>query len=155
MFFDSCTGLGRVIAVCSLAYIALVLILRISGKRTHTKLNAFDFVVTVALGSTLATVLLSKSVAPAESILALTLVVFLQFVITSSSVRSSQFQASVKSDPTLIMHQGRFLDSAGAPDHTRRGHGGAAFERSRGCRWYGSCRAGDRRFHRRHQGSRS
>jgi uncharacterized membrane protein YcaP (DUF421 family) len=39
-----------------------VLLLRVSGKRTLSKLNAFDLVVTVALGSTLATVLLSKGV---------------------------------------------------------------------------------------------
>lgn len=81
MFFDSWTGLGRVLLVGTFAYVALVAILRISGKRTLTKLNAFDLVVTVALGSTLATVLLSRSVALAEGVLAMVLV-FLQFMIT-------------------------------------------------------------------------
>jgi len=112
MFFDSWTGLGRVLAVGTLAYISLVLILRISGKRTLTKLNAFDLVVTVALGSTLATVLLSKSVALAEGILAMALLVFLQFVITWLSVRSPWFQELVKSEPTLLMRKGQFLDGA-------------------------------------------
>ena len=77
MFFDSWTGLGRVLLVGTLAYVALVAILRISGKRTLTKLNAFDLVVTVVLGSTLATVLLSKDVALAEGDLAMVLLVFL------------------------------------------------------------------------------
>jgi uncharacterized membrane protein YcaP (DUF421 family) len=112
MLFDSWTGLGRVLAVGALAYISLVLILRISGKRTLTKLNAFDLMVTVALGSILATVLLSKSVALAEGVLAMALLVFLQFVITWLSVRSPGFHNLVKSEPTLIMHQGRFLDGA-------------------------------------------
>jgi uncharacterized membrane protein YcaP (DUF421 family) len=112
MFFESWAGLGRVLVVGTLAYVALVAILRISGKRTLTKLNAFDLVVTVALGSTLATVLLSKSVALAEGILAMALLVFLQFVIAWLSVRSPGFQNMVKSEPTLIMHQGRFLDGA-------------------------------------------
>lgn len=112
MFFDSWAGLGRVLVVGTLAYVALVAILRISGKRTLTKLNAFDLVVTVALGSTLATVLLSQSVALAEGVLALALLVFLQFAITWLSVRSPGFQNLVKSEPTLIVHQGRFLDSA-------------------------------------------
>jgi uncharacterized membrane protein YcaP (DUF421 family) len=35
----------------------------LSGKRTLAKMNAFDLVVTVALGSTLATILLSRDVA--------------------------------------------------------------------------------------------
>lgn len=39
-----------------LAYASLILLLRASGKRTLSKMNAFDFIVTVALGSTLASV---------------------------------------------------------------------------------------------------
>jgi uncharacterized membrane protein YcaP (DUF421 family) len=112
MFFDSWTELGRVLLIGSLAYLALVAILRISGKRTLTKLNAFDLVVTVALGSTLATVLLSKDVALAEGVLAMGLLVFLQFAITWLSVRSPRFREMVKSEPTLIMRQGDFLDGA-------------------------------------------
>ncbi len=82
MLFDSWGGLGRVLFVGVLAYGALVAILRISGKRTLTKLNAFDLVVTVALGSTLATVLLSKDVALVEGVMAMTVLVSLQFAIT-------------------------------------------------------------------------
>lgn len=120
MLFDSWSGLGRVLLVGSIAYAALVAILRISGKRTLTKLNAFDLVVTVALGSTLATVLLSKSVALAEGVLAMALLVFLQFAITWLSVRSPSFQNLVKSEPTLIMRQGTFLEGAmGAQRITR------------------------------------
>ena len=112
MLFDSWTGLGRVLLVGTLAYLALVFLLRISGKRTLTKLNAFDLVVTVALGSTLATVLLSKSVALAEGVLALGLLIFLQYGITSLSVRSPRFQALIKAEPTLLVHRGRFLEGA-------------------------------------------
>ena len=99
MLFDSWAELGRVPLVGTLAYVALVAILRISGKRTLTKLNVFDLVVTVALGSTLATVLLSKSVALAEGVLAMVLLVFLQFLITWLSVRSPGFRDLVKSGP--------------------------------------------------------
>ena len=47
MFFDNWYGLGRVMVVGILAYAVLVLFLRISGKRTLTKLNAFDLVIKV------------------------------------------------------------------------------------------------------------
>ena len=112
MFFDSWAALGRTLVVGTLAYAALVLILRISGKRTLTKLNAFDLVVTVALGSTLATVLLSRDVALAEGVLALALLVFLQFVITWSSYRWPAFQRVIKAEPRLLLHRGRFLEDA-------------------------------------------
>jgi uncharacterized membrane protein YcaP (DUF421 family) len=71
MFFDSWQGLGRVVVVGILAYAALVFVLRLSGNRTLSKLNAFDLVVTVGLGSTLATILLNKDVALVEGIVAL------------------------------------------------------------------------------------
>jgi uncharacterized membrane protein YcaP (DUF421 family) len=112
MFFDTWTGLGRVLVVGVLAYAALVFLLRVSGKRTLSKMNAFDLVVTVALGSTLATVLLSKSVALAEGVLAFALLVGLQLVITWLSVRSPRFQSWIKAQPALLVHDGRFLDDA-------------------------------------------
>ena len=112
MFFDTWAGLGRVLVVAPLAYAALVLMLRVSGKRTLTKLNAFDLVVTVALGSTLATILLSKDVALAEGLLAIALLIGMQFAITWLSVRSKRSQAWIKAQPTLVMHRGRFLDDA-------------------------------------------
>jgi uncharacterized membrane protein YcaP (DUF421 family) len=112
VFFDSWAGLARVLLLGIPAYVALVLILRISGKRTLTKLNAFDLVVTVALGSTLATVLLSKNVALAEGVVALALLVLLQYAITWASVRLVWFRRLVKSEPTLLVHRGAFLDGA-------------------------------------------
>jgi uncharacterized membrane protein YcaP (DUF421 family) len=112
VFFDSWAGLARVLLLGIPAYVALVLILRISGKRTLTKLNAFDLVVTVALGSTLATVLLSKNVALAEGVVALALLVLLQYAITWASVRLAWFRRLVKSEPTLLVHRGAFLDGA-------------------------------------------
>jgi uncharacterized membrane protein YcaP (DUF421 family) len=112
MLFDSWAGLGRVLLVGTLAYIALVLLLRISGKRTLSKLNAFDLVVTVALGSTLATVLLSKSVALIEGVLALGLLIFLQYAIAWLSIRSPRFQAVIKAEPILLLHRGGFLEGA-------------------------------------------
>lgn len=112
MLFDSWIGLGRVALVGALAYVALVAILRISGKRTLTKLNAFDLVVTVALGSTLATVLLSKDVALVEGVMAMALLVFLQFAITWASVRAPSIKRLIKSQPTLLVHCGAFLDGA-------------------------------------------
>lgn len=112
MFFDGWFGLLRVVVVGTAAYAALVILLRVTGKRTLSKMNAFDLVVTVALGSTLATVLLSRQVALAEGVLALALLVFLQFAITWLSVRSPRFQALIKAEPTLLLHRGRLLPGA-------------------------------------------
>lgn len=112
MFFDSWAGLGRVLVVGTLAYLALIVILRGTGKRTLSKLNAFDFVVTVALGSTFATILLSKGVALAEGVLGFALLAGLQYVVTWLAVRSPQFRRTIASEPSLLAHAGVFLDGA-------------------------------------------
>ena len=112
MFFDTWSGLLRVVVVGPLAYLALILFLRISGKRTLTKLNAFDLVVTVALGSTLSSIVLTKSVALLEGVLALATLIGLQYLITWSSVRSSSIKALVKAEPTLLAHKGGLVDGA-------------------------------------------
>jgi len=109
MFFNTWYGLGRVIVVGVLAYTALVVFLQFSGKRTLSKMNAFDLVVTVALGSTLATIILSKDVALAEGLLALLLLIALQFIVTWLSVRFPMIKELVKSEPTLLFHQGQML----------------------------------------------
>src|SRR3990170_1372212 len=109
MFFDSWGGLARVCVVGTLAYCALIFLLRVSGKRTLSKMNAFDLVVTVALGSTLATILLSKDVALVEGIVALALLIGLQFLITWLSVRSAKVSRLVKAEPALLFHRGSFL----------------------------------------------
>ena len=112
ILFNSWADLGRVLLVGPLAYLTLLLMLRASGKRTLSKLNAFDFIVTVALGSVLASTLLSKDVALAESIAALAVLIFGQFVITYLSVRSSRFRELVKGEPTLLYHKQRFLEAS-------------------------------------------
>ena len=110
--FGGWAVLGRTLVVGVLAYVALVVVLQVSGKRTLSKMNAFDLVVTVALGSTLATILLSQDVALAEGLLALVLLVVLQLVVTWSSVRWPLVSRLVKADPALLLYDGRFLDEA-------------------------------------------
>ena len=109
MFFDGWAELLRtgVIGVC--AYAALVVLLRVSGKRTLSKMNAFDFVITVALGSTLATVLLSEDTALARGVVALALLIFLQFIITWLSVRSKTVSRLVKAEPRFLFRNGEFM----------------------------------------------
>jgi uncharacterized membrane protein YcaP (DUF421 family) len=112
MFFNDWYGLLRVIIVGTATYAALIIMLRVSGKRTLSKMNAFDLVVTVALGSTFATVLLNNSMPLAEGVVALALLVCLQFLITWLSVRSEVVRSLVKGEPTLLVRDGIYLREA-------------------------------------------
>lgn len=112
MFFQEWSDIWRTLIVGVLAYITLVLFLRISGKRTLAKLNAFDLVVTVALGSTLSAILLQESIALSEGAAALALLILLQFIVTFLSVRSRGFANLVRSEPTLLANRGEYCMGA-------------------------------------------
>ncbi|CAM4212897.1 YetF domain-containing protein [Vreelandella rituensis] len=112
IFFDGWGAIVRTGIIGVLAYVALVTVLRISGKRTLSKMNAFDLIVTVALGSTLATILLSKDVSLAQGIAALGLLVGMQFVVTWSSVRARWVRQLVTGEPALVLYQGKLLPEA-------------------------------------------
>lgn len=112
LFFDNWDSIVRTVIIGVLGYISLILMLRVSGKRTLSQMKEFDFIVTVALGSTLATVLLSKDVTLSAGVTALALLILLQYVLAATSVRSKRFSKFISSEPTLIFFKGQFLHDA-------------------------------------------
>jgi len=109
MFWSGEWVLFRTAVIGILIYIILVFFLRISGKRTLSKMNAFDFVITVAIGSTLASVIISKETKLDQGALAILLLVGMQYAITWISVRSGKFQKLIKAEPALLLYRGKFL----------------------------------------------
>jgi len=130
MLFDNFQGLARVAIISLLSYGALVLVLRLAGKRALAKLNAFDLVVTVALGSTFATVLLTKDVAFAEGVLAFAMLALLQWGISRASVAWPRFADTVRNEPTLLVEQGKYRRDAMASERITEGEVDAAIRNS-------------------------
>jgi uncharacterized membrane protein YcaP (DUF421 family) len=112
MFFDNWWGLLRVAVSGFCAYVSLVFLLRTTGKRALSKMNAFDFVVTVALGSVLASILRSKDTALVEGILAFAVLLFLQYAVAWLAVRSRKFNRVIKSTPALLVYRDELLQDA-------------------------------------------
>ena len=99
LFFSSWSNIGGIVIVGVLAYVTLVLFIRIAGNRTLSKLNAFDLFVKVSLGSTLATVVVSKDVPLADGATAFALLIALQFFVTWSSTRVKWIRKLVTESP--------------------------------------------------------
>ncbi len=109
MLFDDWQSLLSVLVKGVLGFVILVALLRVSGKRTLAKFNAFDLVVTFTIGSVLATIILSSQVSVAEGALALALIVVLQFTTSWLAVNSNTFRGLLKSQPTLLVYDGQLL----------------------------------------------
>ncbi len=109
MFFGSISDVFRIVVTAIALYFLLVLVLRVSGKRTLSAMNAFDLIVTVALGTTLASTILDSSITLTDGLTALIVLIGLQFSISWLSSRSKTFSHWVKSEPKLLCYRGELL----------------------------------------------
>lgn len=106
MWFHTWSDLLRVLLVGMAAYVTLVAVLRVSGKRTLSKMNAFDFVVTIAFGSVLASLLLSASVSWAEGAVALALLASLQYGVARLTAAFPGVRRAVTAEPAVVLRGG-------------------------------------------------
>lgn len=112
MIFSSWDTVLRIFVVGVPTYVWLILLVRVTGKRSLSQLNAFDFVVTVALGSVLATAFVSSQVALVDGLLAIALLFSLQYGVSWLSVRSASLRELTQSDASLVAYDGKPLDAA-------------------------------------------
>lgn len=117
MFFHSYGSLLHVVVLGVCTYFWLILVLRIAGKRSLAKLNAFDFAVTVAFGSALVTVIFSRNASLADGAVGIGLLAGLQWLVSKLSLRWRWFKFLIRSEPTLLVEDGKLLPRA--LDHER------------------------------------
>lgn len=106
--FNDWTTVFRVLFSGILIYLALVFILRIFGKRALAKMNAYDFVVTIALGSILSTTIVNKNVTVTDGAIAIFLLLILQFLLAKLVWQSGLFNRLIKDEPLILFYQGEF-----------------------------------------------
>jgi uncharacterized membrane protein YcaP (DUF421 family) len=111
-FFESWYNVERTVTLSVIGFVALIALLRISGKRTLSKLNVFDFVFVVAVGSVFASTIISKDVTLIEGIAALGTLVLVQIILAELAARSPFAERIINGEPTLLLSHGRFIPRA-------------------------------------------
>ncbi|SNR74675.1 Protein of unknown function [Maribacter sedimenticola] len=91
-------------------YLAIIILTRISGKRSFSKMSSFDFAMTVAVGSIVATTILSSSVKLIEGIIGLIAIYGLQISIALAR-RKKSIQELVDNSPLLLMDGEKIIDA--------------------------------------------
>ncbi|APA63768.1 DUF421 domain-containing protein [Maribacter sp. 6B07] len=97
------------ISACGI-YLAIIVFTRITGKRSFSKMSSFDFAMTVAVGSIIATTILSSSVKMIEGIVGLAMVYLLQISIAFAR-RNKTIQNLVDNSPLLLMDGEKIIES--------------------------------------------
>ena len=111
-FWNGWEPIARILVVGTLAYISIIFILRATGKRTLVSMNAFDFIVTVAIGAAFGRILTARQVVVAEAVTAFMLLAVLQYIVSWIEVRWPAFANLIIAQPTLLFYEGRFLEKA-------------------------------------------
>ena len=111
-FFDGWEGPVRVVVLGALGYLALIVMLRLSRKRTLAQMNAFDFVYIVVMGELLAMTIMDDHVSLVQGLIALGVLITLQALISWLTTKSEGLERFINGEPTLLFRRGRFLRDA-------------------------------------------
>jgi uncharacterized membrane protein YcaP (DUF421 family) len=111
-FFNGWYDIGRTVTLSIIGFTALIIMLRISGKRTLSKLNVFDFVFVVAVGSVFAASIIEKDVTLLEGILALATLIGIQVILAETAARWDVADRIINGHPTLLFSHGKFIPRA-------------------------------------------
>ena len=111
-FFESWYNVERTVTLSIVGYAALFTMLRISGKRTLSKLNVFDFVFVVAVGSVFASMIVSKDVTFVEGVAAMGTLMLIQLLLAELAARFPTLERIINGEPTLLLSNGKFIPEA-------------------------------------------
>lgn len=111
----------RALVLASIALAWVVIVVRVVGLRAFSKMTAFDFVVTVAVGSLLAGASQAKTWSGfCQASLAIAVVLGVQFVVALIRQKSALFAKTVQNSPVMLMRDGLVLDKALASTRVAR-----------------------------------
>ena len=99
-----------IVVDAALALLAVVAVVRVVGLRSFAKMSSFDFAVTVACGSLLATVLLDPSKSFVHGLLAVGALLGTQWVVAKARRHSEAARDLLDNTPLLLMRDGRVLE---------------------------------------------
>lgn len=109
MFFDSLWAILRIVVIGIPSYLVMIVALRLAGKRALAKMNAYGLVVTIALGSMLASTFLTKDIALIDGVVAIATLLTLQWIVAFAVVRWPFLQNVTTSEPELMLYDGKPL----------------------------------------------
>ncbi len=108
MWFNSWHAVAHAAIIAVTGLIAVVAVVRISGNRTLSRMNASDFIVSVSLGSILGRAILTPAVSLVQMVVGVAVLVAIQATIAALGARSRRFHALVTPSPKTLYQAGTF-----------------------------------------------
>lgn len=108
-FFIDYENICRVLISAPIMYISVIIYIRILGKRSTSQLNSFDWIVTVAMGSLVASTIVIKNVSIMDGLAAILALLLLQFLLTKITLLFPSIKKIIRSTPQLLLYNGEFI----------------------------------------------
>jgi uncharacterized membrane protein YcaP (DUF421 family) len=124
VFFRSWDGLLRVVLSAALVYVLVVAVLRWIGARALAKMSAYDLIVSIALGSMVASIPLSTSISVVDGLAAIATFLALQELTRFLQARYRAAHHLVRERPHVVVWDGKLIEDRlkkldASPDEVR------------------------------------
>lgn len=104
------SDLLQVLARTLVVYVALLLLLRASGKRQLGQMTPFDLVVLLVISNAVQNAMVGPDTSLVGGLLAATTLVVVNWLVDRLGLHSGWLRERLIGSPTLLVHEGRLLD---------------------------------------------
>ncbi|WP_394213845.1 DUF421 domain-containing protein [Brachybacterium vulturis] len=111
-FWTGWAPIWHTLLIGIVGYLTLVILLRGTGPRTMAKMTSLDFVIAVSLGSVFGRVVTAEKVSLAQAVVALVLLVVVQWVLAFARARWRLMRRILDSPPVLLYYAGQLQHGA-------------------------------------------
>jgi uncharacterized membrane protein YcaP (DUF421 family) len=111
-FWTGWSPIVQTAVIACVGYVVLVILVRSTGPRTMAQMTPLDFVVAVTLGSAFGRTVTASDVSLAQAVVALALLVGLQWLLAMVRARWRWMRRTLDSPPVLLYYDGDLQDKA-------------------------------------------
>ncbi len=109
-FVTSASALGGAFLSAVIIYFLVIVSTRLAGVRSFAKMSGFDFAMTIAVGSVLASTAMSPSVPVPVGVTVLAVLFGVQWGLAKLRVVFPPFSKLLDNEPVLVMKEGEILE---------------------------------------------
>jgi uncharacterized membrane protein YcaP (DUF421 family) len=110
MFFHSWSDVGRIAVIAAMLFVVVVAVLRFAGQQALAQMSGYDVIVTVTLGSIVATAILTPTLTLTDAFAAVIVLLGLQRLTRWMQSRWLPVHHAVREAPRVVLWDGQLLE---------------------------------------------
>ena len=104
------SNMVQILVTAPVLYVLVIIAVRLSGNRSTSSMNNFDWIVTVAIGGIFASTVVLDETQLVEGTFGIAVLLGLQYLFTTATRRWEPVRKLLKATPQLLLFKGDFLE---------------------------------------------